>query len=505
MAKQKYLLAIDQGTTSSKALVLDLNGTVTAISRNFAVPATYPRADWVQCDPWDILRSVVSAGKNAIRSAGISPEDIAAIGLANQGETIVAFDDENGEPICPAISWQDRRTMPIIDRWRAEGLGDEVHQRTGLRLDPYFSAGKFRWVLDNVPRAKSLLQKGRLRLSTTDGWLLRQLCGPDAFLTDVATASRTMIFNLETCQWDQHLLRSTGIPAWTLPRIVSNCQAVARTKDDIFGRGIAVCGLCVDQQAALFGQRCFHAGQAKATYGTGCFVQVNIGQQSRLRHNGLLTSVAWQIAERRAYVLDGGVYCAGSMLNWLKDCFRLFEDPSEIDELARSVNDSGGVYLIPAFAGIGAPYWLGGAKGAILGLTLGTRPEHLLRGALEAIIFRVKDILDTMRSAGANIELLRVDGGLTRNDLLMQLQADLLGLSLECHSHSQLTALGVGMMAGIGSGMYKDMDDLPQPTDARKVIAPRENQQSCSLRLRYDNWRKACQEVIQWCNSGMIT
>lgn len=476
------ILAIDQGTTSSKAVLVDETGAIQSSSRNFAVAALHPRAGWVEFDPKQMLESVVGAAKDALGQAGVDAEDVSAIGLANQGETVIAFDGATGEPVCPAISWQDRRTIGIIEQWRADGIETEVARRTGLRLDPYFSASKLHWILDNVPEAKGLLRDGRLKMATSDAWLLWQL--GTRFVTDVSTASRTMLMNLESLGWDERLLDATGVPRECLPEIVGNAEIACETR--VLGPSIPIAGLCVDQQAALFGQRCFRNGEAKATYGTGCFVLANVGGANDARRDGVLTSVGWRIGGAASYVLDGGIYSAGSILNWLRDALGLFRDFAELEKLASSVDDTGGVYLLPGFAGLGSPYWEPDARAAFVGLTLATRREHLARAALEAIAFRVKDVVDAM---DINVHALQVDGGLTRNDFLMQLQSDLLGIPIARGDHPEATALGAAMMAGIGAGMYDGIGGLPEADARVEVFEPRAEHRD-SLLARYDEWRR---------------
>lgn len=490
-----YILAIDQGTTSSKALLLDKKGRIRATSRNFGVDAAFPQSGWVEFDPAQMLQSVVLAAKDALAQAQISFEDVFAVGLANQGETVLAFDADTGEPVCPAISWQDKRTSDIISQWRADGLESEVVSRAGLRLDPYFSAAKMRWILDNVPRASELLRERRLRLGTSDAWLLWQLGG--RFITDVSTASRAMLLNLKTLRWDEKLLQATGIPFECLPEIVPNAEHVCELDRRFLGRGIPITGLCVDQQAALFGQRCFLPGQAKATYGTGCFVQANAGRDASIRKDGVLTSVGWRIGDDISYVLDGGIYSAGSILNWLRDEMKLYQDFKELESFASSVDDTNGVFLIPAFAGLGSPYWQPDAKAAWVGLTLSVQRAHLARAALEAIAFRVKDVVDAMSGPDLTMHTLQVDGGVTKNDFLMQLQADLLGIPICRSGQTEATALGVALMAGIGAGASSGTRDLPEGKAMYELFTPRKGNSTDELLSRYEQWRRIAREMIR--------
>jgi len=490
------ILAIDQGTTSTKAIVVDESGSIRATSGNFGITALHPKPGWVEFDPEQMLGSVVAAAEDALDRAGLRRGDVAAVGLANQGETVIAFDAELGQPIHNAISWQDKRGSEIVERWRANGIESEAVRRTGLRLDPYFSASKMRWVIESLPEARRLLGAGRLRLGTSDAWLLAKLTGE--FVTDVSTASRTMLFDLESMSWDAVLLEATGIPVECLPAVVDNAPTLRlkRPREAPALSSMPMAGLCVDQQAALFGQRRFARGQAKATYGTGCFVLANAGDASDSRRDGVLTSVGWRIGDSTAYVFDGGIYSAGSMLNWLRDGLGLFSDFDEMERLASSVDDPGGVCLFPAFAGLGAPYWESGARAAFVGLTLGTGREHIARATAEAIAFRVKDVVDTMNGPDLRIDSLCVDGGLTRSSLLMQLQADLLGVPLVRGESHEATAYGVALMAGIGSGMWTGTGDLPA-AEPRVTFEPRRCAVTDGLLGRYERWREVAREMIR--------
>ena len=463
MEAGQFILAIDQGTTSTKAIVLDATGRVRGESASACrVEAMHPRPDWVEFDPAQILASVRQSAEEAVRGAGLTFNDVVAIGLANQGETCIAFDSLSGRPIYPAISWQDRRCEGVINEWRAAGLEAEVAQATGLRLDAYFTAPKLAWLLRHMPEARELHAAGRLRYGTSDAWLLWQLTGGKQFVTDAATASRTMLFDLISQQWSARLLDAFELAESALPAVVGNAEIIGVTEARWFGREVPIAGLCVDQQAALFGQGATAAGQAKITFGTGCFVLANAGVDADRRAAGLLTSVGWRLGVRpTTYVFDGGVYSAGSLVDWLCS-LGLAGSAAEASRLASEVDHPDGVLLVPAFSGLGAPRWASRARACWLGMDQGTDRRKLARASFEAIAFSVKEIVDRMLAAGISLERINVDGGLTRSDLLMQMQADMLGVGLMRREMPEATALGVGYLAGIGCGAW-DVDCLPTP------------------------------------------
>ena len=502
MKRAQHILAIDQGTTSTKAIVIDCRGRIIGRSRAAErITPRYPRPGWVEYDPAQILDSVCQSARSAVSDAGISFEQVAGIGLANQGETVIAFDADSGEPIHPAISWQDRRGEAIAEEWEADGLEGLVHDLTGLRLDPYFSAPKLAWIAGNVGEAASLRDRGRRRMGTSDSWLLWQLTGGECFVTDAATASRTMLMGLADLRWSDELAGGFELPIDALPEILPNAQCVGTTRRDLFGLALPITGLCVDQQAALFGHGCHQPGRAKATYGTGCFVLTNTGTSSSSRAPGLLTCVAWQAGERVDYAFDGGVYSAGSMMDWLIE-LGLAQDVHQLMALAESVTDTGGVVLIPAFGGLAAPYWQGRARGCWAGMSQNTGRAHLVRAAVEAIAFRVRDIVDAMNSAGTVVDQLHTDGGLTRSDFLMQSQADVLNVPVQRSRATDLTALGVGLFAGLGAGLWSSPADLPMDFYECDAFSPRP-EQAARFSDDYERWHRLCMEVAKWADAGL--
>lgn len=493
-----YILAIDQGTTSTKAVVLDRAGRVAGTSdgARHAVTATHPRAGWVEHDPEQILATVIASARAAVGDAGLDFADIAAVGLANHGETVVAFDRADGTPVYPAISWQDRRGEDLTDAWRASGLEPLVVERTGLRLDPYFSAAKMAWIMRHVAPARDLSARGRLALGTLDSWLLWRLTGGRAFITDVATASRTMLLDLATLRWSDALLDALALPAGALAELRPNAGIAGHTDAAVFGAAVPIAGLCVDQQAALFGHGCLRAGEAKATYGTGCFVLANIGADAGRRAEGLLTCVGWQLEGAVSYALDGGVYSAGSVAEWLVD-LGLVTSADALSDLAASVGSAGGVLMVPAFSGLAAPHWQGRARACWAGMSQGTERGHLVRAALESIAYRVNDIAGAMAAAGIALDHLRVDGGLTRCAFLMQHQADVLGVPVTCSATPELTARGVGLMAGLGCGLWPSVATLPASPAPGTAYVP-DRAASGQAQAQYRRWQRVCSDIARW-------
>jgi len=498
---KQFILAIDQGTTSSKALVIDSDGEILAGSEGkFGFEGIYPEPGWVEYDPVQILESVRGAAISAVKNAGLQFSDIAAIGLDNQGETVIAFDATDGKPLCNAISWQDRRTEDIVARWRQAGLEGQIFDICGLRLDPYFSASKLVWILENCPQAKKLHDKGQLRLGTSDSWLIWQMTAGRSFITDAATASRTMMLDLTKINWSPKLLEAYEIPIVTLPQVVPNAGKLAVTKKGFWGVEIPITGLCVDQHAALFGQGCYKTNQAKATYGTGCFVLTNIGEESRLRGKGLLTALGWQIDGKTSYIMEGGVYSAGSIVEWLIQ-IGIISKPSELDELAMDIDDTGGVNLIPAFSGLAAPHWKSHVRACWTGINNGTDRRHLVRSVLESIAYRVRDIHQSMLAAGVKLKDLRADGGLTRSNFLMQYQADVLDCPLAVSKSAEVTAIGVGLMAGIGAKIWGNIDSLPAVSKVGSHFTPQPKKVNESVK-KYELWYNICQDIIR--HSGNV-
>jgi glycerol kinase len=456
----RYILALDLGTTSSRAIVFGHDGTIHAIAQK-EFTQIFPQAGWVEHDPQEIWASQIGVATEALGRAGLNAGDIAAIGITNQRETTVIWDRTTGEPIHNAVVWQDRRTAGFCEQLKMDGAGALIQRRTGLLIDAYFSASKIRWLLDNVPGARERAAAGRLAFGTIDTWLIWKLTGGRVHVTDVTNASRTMLFNIHTLTWDDELLQLFDVPASVLPDVKPSSGDYGRTATGLGLGEIAIAGIAGDQQSALFGQMCLAPGMSKNTYGTGCFLLQNIGVTPTLSQHQLVTTVAWQIDGRTEYALEGSVFIGGAVVQWLRDGLGLIRTAADIEPLARSVPDNGGVYLVPAFAGLGAPHWDPFARGTIVGITRGTTAGHIARAALESIAFQVADLLDAMGAdCGIAARELRVDGGAAANDMLMQMQADLLGVPVVRPAVTETTALGAACLAGLGVGYWTSMDDL---------------------------------------------
>lgn len=472
-----YLLALDQGTSSSRAIVFDERGRIAgSAQREFR--QIFPRPGWVEHDPREIWSSQRDTAREAIARAGIEAGRIAALGITNQRETTLVWDRRTGEPACNAIVWQDRRTEPLCALLRERGLDAQVRSKTGLLIDPYFSASKIRWILDNVAGARDGALRGDLAFGTVDSWLVWQLTGGALHVTDVTNASRTMLFDVRRNAWDEELLAALDIPASMLPEVRPSSFRYGLARADVLGAPIPIAGIAGDQQAALFGQACFSAGLAKNTYGTGCFMLMHAGQDFELSQNGLVTTAAAQTSDQPEFALEGSVFIAGAVVQWLRDGLHLIGHSSEVEALAASVPDAGGVMFVPAFTGLGAPYWNPNAKGAIVGLTRGSTSAHIARAALESIAYQCAALLKAMgrdaAAGGAPMELreLRVDGGACRNDLLMQFQADLLGIPVLRPQVTETTALGAAYLAGLAVGVYAGKEELAALWKAERVFHP---------------------------------
>ncbi|HXI26986.1 MAG TPA: glycerol kinase GlpK, partial [Vicinamibacterales bacterium] len=423
-----FILALDQGTTSSRAIVFDHDGAIRAVAQK-EFTQIFPQAGWVEHDPREIWASQIGVAVEALGRARVRPSDVAAIGITNQRETTIVWDRETGEPIHNAIVWQDRRTADYCERLKAEGAGETIQAKTGLLIDAYFSASKIRWILDNVPGARARAAAGALAFGTVDSWLVWQLTGQARHVTDVSNASRTMLFNIHTKRWDEELLRLFDIPAGLLPEVRSSSEIYGAVSATLGIEAVPIAGIAGDQQAALFGQMCLQPGMSKNTYGTGCFLLQNIGTTATRSKQQLVTTVAWEIGGRTEYALEGSVFIGGAVVQWIRDGLGLIRTAPEVEALAASVGDNGGVYLVPAFAGLGAPHWDPYARGTIVGITRGTTSAHIARAALESIAYQVADLLDAMAAdSGIALKELRVDGGASTNYTLMQFQADLLGV-----------------------------------------------------------------------------
>ena len=490
MAFGRYVLALDQGTSGSTALVVDAEGRVRA--RGYAeLPQHYPQPGWVEHDPEQIWTTTVDAAKAALAAAGAAGTDVAAIGITNQRETTVVWDRSTGRPIHPAIVWQCRRTASLCEELRAAGLEPAVRQRTGLVIDAYFSGTKIRWLLDHVPDARRRAEDGALAFGTVDSWLVWKLTGGRAHVTDVTNASRTMLLDLDRVDWDEDMLKVLDVPRAMLPRLVPSAGVVGGTTNlEWLPPGVPIAGLAGDQHAALFGQACYARGAAKNTYGTGCFLLMNTGPTPVHSREGLLTTLAWKVGGMTTYALEGSVFIAGAAIQWLRDGLGLIHRASDSEALATSVPDTGGVYFVPAFVGLGAPYWDMHARGTIVGLTRGTTRAHLVRAALEAIAYQSRDVLEAMtRDAGVAVEALRVDGGATANDFLCQFQADVMGVTVLRPAVIETTALGAAYLAGLGVGVWASLDAIAGRWTVERTFTPA--MESARREELYNGWRHA--------------
>ena len=475
---EKYILALDQGTTSSRAIVFDHNGSIrSAAQKEFS--QHFPQPGWVEHDPNEIWSSEAAVIAEAISAIDINGKNIAGIGITNQRETTIVWDIDTEEPVYNAIVWQDRRTASLCDQLKAQGLVDMVREKTGLIIDAYFSGTKIKWILDNVPGARERAEKGKLRFGNVDSWLVWRLTRGEVHVTDVTNASRTMLFNIHTLKWDVDLLKLLDIPVSMMPEVKSSSEVYGHTKTTIFAHEVPISGIAGDQQAALFGQMCVEPGAIKNTYGTGCFVMLNTGARPVLSRNNLLTTIAWKIGDKVNYALEGSIYVGGSVVQWLRDGLGIIKSSSEVEELASSVPDSGGVYFVPALTGLAAPYWDQYARGTIVGITRGTTAAHIARAALDGIAFQTYDIAQAMsRDMGAPLTELKVDGGASRNNLLMQFQANLLDIDVVRPKVTETTALGAAYLAGLAVGYWNDVDEIKSQWQEERRFAPVANKQA---------------------------
>ncbi len=471
MAKS-FVLALDQGTTSSRAIVFDQSGrAVGSAQREF--PQLFPSPGHVEHDPEAIWDSQLATARQALTNAKLTAADIAAIGVTNQRETTILWERDSGKPVANAIVWQSRITVPICDRLKADGTETVFRQKTGLVVDAYFSGTKIRHLLDTIPGLRARAERGEILFGTVDSFLIWRLTGGKRHVTDVSNASRTLLFNLHTLDWDNELVKLMDVPRTMLPQVVSSSEVVGECDAKWFGSAIPIAGDAGDQQAATFGQACFDPGSAKNTYGTGCFLLMNTGEKPAESRHGLLTTVGWRINGRTTYCLEGSVFVAGAAVQWLRDGLGLIQQASETAELAISVTDNGGVYFVPAFVGLGAPYWDANARGVIVGLTRGTTKAHLARSALEAMAYQTADVLNAMRQdSGVALQSLRVDGGATANDWLMQFQSDVLGVAVRRPIVQETTALGAAYLAGLATGVWSDLSDVSKNWQLQREFAP---------------------------------
>ena len=490
---KKYVMALDQGTTSSRCILFDKKGNICSVAQK-EFEQIYPKPGWVEHDPMEIWASQLSVATEAISKIGASADEIASIGITNQRETTVVWNRETGMPIYNAIVWQCRRTSDIADALKAKGLEETYRQKTGLIIDAYFSATKIKWLLDHVPSAREKAERGEILFGTVETWLIWRLTGGKVHVTDYSNASRTMLFNIHTLSWDEELCALLDIPMNILPRPVSNSEVYGTVAEGIEGleelAGVPICGAAGDQQAALFGQGCFTRGQAKNTYGTGCFTLMNVGGAPVRSRAGLVTTVGWSLNGETTYALEGSVFNAGSAIQWLRDELQVISTSHECDILAESVPDSGGIYLVPAFTGLGAPYWDMYARGCVVGITRGTTKAHFARAVLESIAYQVTDLMTAMRQdAGCEISLLRVDGGASVSDLMMQFQADLLRIPVDRPAMVETTAFGAALLAGLAAGVWKDLDELSTLRCSERVFTPERAQYECEE--LYRGWKRA--------------
>ncbi|MBO5807989.1 MAG: glycerol kinase GlpK [Bacteroidales bacterium] len=469
---KEYILALDQGTSSSRAILFDRAGHPKAVSQK-EFTQIFPKPGWVEHNPKEIWSSQASVIAEAISAEGINGRDIAAIGITNQRETTIVWDAETGKPVYNAIVWQDRRTSAYCDSLKRDGRADLIRSKTGLIIDAYFSATKIRWILDNVPGARKKAEEGRLRFGTVDSWLIWKLTQGEVHVTDVSNASRTMLFNIHTLDWDNELLKLFNVPRSMMPQVRSSSEVYGSTKGTLFACEVPIAGIAGDQQAALFGQMCTEPGAVKNTYGTGCFMLMNSGERPIMSANKLLTTVAWKIGDKVTYALEGSIFVAGSLIQWLRDGLGIIRSSSEAEALAASVPDNGGVYFVPALTGLGAPYWDQYATGSLFGITRGTKAGHIARAALEGIAFQTMDIVNAMqKDAGITLKELKVDGGASRNNLLMQFQADVLGTSVIRPQVTETTALGAAYLAGLAVGYWESIEHIKSQWAMDKEFTP---------------------------------
>ncbi len=456
----KYILALDQGTTSSRAILFDRKSNIIQVEQK-EFTQIYPQPGWVEHSPTEIFDTQSHVARDCVKAAGINGNDIAAIGITNQRETTVVWDKTTGEPVYNAIVWQDRRTAGFCDQLRAEGKADIIREKTGLVLDAYFSGTKVRWILDNVPGARAKAEAGDLLFGTIDTWLIWNLSKKTAHVTDPSNASRTLLFNIHTGQWDDELLEILGVPRKMLPEVQASSSVMAQTHPEFFGKAVPISGVAGDQQAATYGNACVKEGMAKNTYGTGCFLLMNTGTKAKASQNNMLTTVGWQNPSGTYYALEGSVFVGGAVVQWLRDGLQIIKDSSDMEGLASTVPDNGGVFFVPAFVGLGAPYWDQYARGAMVGITRGTSRGHIARATLESIALQTLDIIDAMqKDAGVPLTTLRVDGGASRNSMLMQYQADLTGVVVERPTVTETTALGAAYLAGLAVGFWETEEEV---------------------------------------------
>jgi glycerol kinase len=494
---QKYIIALDQGTTSSRAIIFDQKGQIIATAQK-EFTQYYPQSGWVEHDAMEIWTSQASVLAEVIVLAGISSDEIAAIGITNQRETTILWDKTTGIPLGNAIVWQDRRTAQFCDKLSEEGHGEMIREKTGLILDAYFSATKIKWILDNVDGARQKAGAGLIAFGTVDSWLVWNLTGGKIHVTDVSNASRTMLYNISTLQWDEELLKLFDIPRSVLPKVRSSSEVYGNTTGKVLSAKIPIAGIAGDQQSALFGQMCIQKGMVKSTYGTGCFMLMNIGDKPVLSNNKLITTIAWKVGDSVQYALEGSIFIGGAVVQWLRDGLGIISTSMDVESLAEKVTDNGGVYFVPAFAGLGAPHWDPYARGMITGLTRGTSSAHIARAALESIAFQTMEVLNAMEAdAGTSIKELRVDGGATVDNLLLQFQADILGANVVRPKITETTALGAAYLAGLTVGFWKNMEEIQDQWAVDRYFIPDINKHTSELIKGWQDAVKACKFHVE--------
>ena len=497
---ETYIAALDQGTTSSRAILFNRAGEIVSRAQH-PFRQIYPQPGWVEHDPLEIWATEKRALAEVVGAAHIDPKRIAALGITNQRETTILWDRSTGQPVCNAIVWQCRRTAPLCDTLKADGLGPLVAERTGLLIDAYFSGTKIRWLLDHVPGARERAERGELCAGTVDSWLIWNLTGGAAHVTDYSNASRTMLFNIHTLQWDEELCRALGIPASLLPEPLPNCHLYGRVAPDIPGledlAGIPICGSAGDQPAALFGQACFTPGQAKNTYGTGCFTLMNVGGEPVASQSGLVTSVAWSLGGETTYALEGSVFNAGSTIQWLRDEMRLIDSAADSEYMAQKVKDTNGCYVVPAFTGLGAPHWDPYARGTIVGVTRGVNKCHIIRATLESLAYQVNDVLKAMEAdSGITLSALKVDGGASANNFLMQTQSDIIDAPVNRPQCVETTAMGAAYLAGLAVGYWSSKEDVIKNWAIDRTFLPDISEEEREGRIK--GWNKAVRYAYGW-------
>tara|TARA_Y100001935_G_scaffold255301_1_gene267579 strand:- start:11326 stop:12819 length:1494 start_codon:yes stop_codon:yes gene_type:complete len=493
---EQYILALDQGTTSSRAIIFDKKGQILSVAQK-EFKQIFPKSGWVEHDPNEIWSSQAGVAAEATTSFGINGKNIAAIGITNQRETTIVWDRETGQPVYNAIVWQDRRTSEYCDKIKAAGHTEMIQEKTGLIIDAYFSASKINWILENVEGAREKAEAGKLAFGTVDSWLVWKLTQGETHVTDVTNASRTMLFNIQTMEWDKELLELFDVPASMLPEVKQSSEVYGKTKTTIFASKVPISGIAGDQQSALFGQMCTENGMVKNTYGTGCFMLMNIGEEFIKSKNNLLTTVAWKVNGKVNYAFEGSVFIAGAVVQWLRDGLKMIDSSSEVEALATKVEDTDGVYLVPAFAGLGAPYWNQDARGIIVGLSRGTTDSHIARAALESMAFQTMDVLKAMEAdSGLEIKQLRVDGGATANNFMMQFQSDLLHCQVIRPKTVETTALGAAYLAGLAVGYWESTDEIQELWQIDREFDPERKPEEVETSIK--NWKRAIDTVQHW-------